>query len=389
MKHIHMLIVLLLVVLFACNLYAEYQAEKPLGEGTKDSPYLMESVENLLWLSDNVTNVASGSYFLQTKNIDANETKDWREGRGFPPIGCGEYDEIRDLFNFKFFNGTYDGNNYKIFGLSFNPSVTNHFIALFGAVTNSCLKNIVLDNVTMLATHYCAGLGAWIASTSISNCHVSIAFTQEDGDGIASIGGLVGHIEKFAEIDSCSAKVKDLKGDNSGGLVGYCYDSAHILDPSIICIRKCFTEGSIYGNWVGGIVGIPGRQPLEDCYSLVDMYGGGINVGGITAFGAGICKNCYHYGKIENGNPISGGNSSGTASGVYYCSEQGTDPNPGTIGKTYAELLKKETYEGWDFENTWYIEEDVSLPTLSWEMPEPGIFSLLVAAFGLFVFKRK
>ena len=85
---------------------------------------------------------------------------------------------------------------------------------------------------------------------------------------------------------------------------------------------------------------------------------------------------------------VAGGNSSGTASGVYYCSEQGTDPNPGTIGKTYAELLKKETYEGWDFENTWYIEEDVSLPTLSWEMPEPWIFSLFELILGMFMIKR-
>ena len=381
--------ILLISIFLAANLFAEYRAEKPAGEGTQESPYLMESVENLLWLSENVTNVAYGSYFLQTKDIDASETKDWRDGKGFPPIGiCEYYNTQTGLSNVKLFCGTYDGDNHIIFGLNFYPSETecDDYYALFGGVTNSCLKNIILEDVTMRATHVCAALAARIASTSISNCHVNITFTQEDG---ACIGGLVGAIDVFGEIICCSAKVKDLKGSESGGLVGRLLTPSSNLDPSYIYIKKCYTEGNIYGDWVGGLISGGGRQPMEDCYSLVDMSGRGINVGGITAFGAGICKNCYHYGKIENGNPISGGDSSGTASSVYYCSEQGYDPNPGTIGKTYAELLKKETYEGWDFENVWYIEEDVSLPTLCWETPEPCIGGILLLLFGLFVNKKK
>ena len=386
MKNIIM--TLLIIAFFAGNLFAEYRAEKPAGEGTNDSPYLMESVENLLWLSENVTNVASGSYFLQTKDIDASETKGWRDGKGFPPIGTYDW-----MFSFSgstkeaLFCGTYDGNNRVISGLYFALPSNENCGGLFGGVTNSCLKNIKLENITMKATYVSGALAGFLASTSVSNCHAQITFTQ-DGDSSSGNGGLIGEISKFAEIDCCSAKVKNLKGGYSGGIIGYCIVPYNILEPSVINIRKCFAEGNICGDWVGGLVGNPGNQPMEDCYSLVDMSGR-YNVGGITAFGAKYCKNCYYYGNIENGNPISGGDSSGTASGAYYCSEQGTDPNPGTIGKTYAELLKKETYEGWDFENTWYIEEDVSLPTLSWEMPEPGIFSLLVAAFGLFVFKRR
>ena len=243
----------------------------------------------------------------------------------------------------------------------------------------------------MSATHYCAGLGAYIVSTSISNCHVNITFSQEDVIGPAGLGGLVGYIEKFAEIDCCSAKVKDLKGGNLGGLVGGCIGGLTLLDPEYICIKKCFSEGNIYGDTVGGIIGYVGasKMIIEDCYSWADISKRSLSAGGITASGAAGCKNCYYYGKIENGNPISGESSQSACTSVYYCSEQGSDPSPGTHGKTYAELLKKETYEGWDFENVWHIEEDVSLPTLCWETPEPCIGGILLLLFGLFVNKKK
>ena len=42
------------------------------------------------------------------------------------------------------------------------------------------------------------------------------------------------------------------------------------------------------------------------------------------------------------------------------------------------QLLKRETYQGWDFKNVWFMEEDVSLPSLVWEVPEPLIGSLFL-----------
>ena len=391
MKKLSIIIALSLIFSLVGNLFGEYRADKPSGEGTKESPYLMESLENLLWLSDNVTNVVSGSYFLQTKDIDAGETKGWRDGKGFPPIGICDYKNYSTgSSNVRFFNGTYDGDNHVIYGLNFAIYQPDVCCGLFGGVTNSVLKNIVLDDVTMDASSFtCAGLAAYVVRTSISNCHVSITFTQK-GDESSGIGGLVGFIEKFAEIDCCSAKVNNLKGGNLGGLVGGCEGGLTVLDQESISIRKCFTEGNIYGDVIGGIIGDASAYKIvmEDCYSWAGISKRYLPAGGITAYGAAGCKNCYYFGKIENANPISGEPSQSACSGVYYCSEQGSDPSPGTIGKTYAELLKKETYEGWDFENTWYIEEDVSLPTLSWEMPEPCFASLFALILGMFMMKR-
>ncbi len=389
MKTNYLSLILTLTILLADSSFAEYQADKPSGEGKKESPYLMESLENLLWLSENVTNVACGSFFLQTKDIDASETKDWRDGKGFPPIGICDYENpSTGLSNVKFFNGTYDGNNYVISGLNFAINQPDVCCGLFGGVTNSVLKNIVLDDVTMDASSFdCAALASYIVRTSISNCHVNITFTQK-GDGSSEVAGLVATVNKFGEIIDCSAKVTNLKGGYVGGLVASCLFGAYITDPGAVNIKRCYTEGNISGVWAGGIVSSPNRATLNDCYSLANVSGT-ISVGGISAFGVMLCENCYYYGKVENGNPISGGEPSGTYSSVYYCTEQGNDPNSGTFGKTYAELLKKETYEGWDFENVWYIEEDVSLPTLCWETPEPGTIGILALIFVFIISKRK
>ena len=53
--------------------------------------------------------------------------------------------------------------------------------------------------------------------------------------------------------------------------------------------------------------------------------------------------------------------------------------------KTSRQLLKRETYQEWDFENVWFMEEDVLLPSLVWEVPEPliGILFTYILCFLL------
>lgn len=46
---------------------------QPQGVGTENSPYLVESLDNLLWITTNQD--SWNSHFLQTSNIDASETE--------------------------------------------------------------------------------------------------------------------------------------------------------------------------------------------------------------------------------------------------------------------------------------------------------------------------
>lgn len=72
------------------------------GKGTKESPYEIDSVEDLLFLQRSVENGNdySNVYFIQTKDIDLSSIDNWN------PIG--KYDS-----GF-YFRGIYDGNGHVI-----------------------------------------------------------------------------------------------------------------------------------------------------------------------------------------------------------------------------------------------------------------------------------
>ena len=67
--------------------HAETTASTPLGSGSSSDPYQIASLANLRWLSE--TSSAWASTFVQTKDIDASETKGWNDSLGFSPIGDG------------------------------------------------------------------------------------------------------------------------------------------------------------------------------------------------------------------------------------------------------------------------------------------------------------
>ena len=52
------------------------------------------------------------------------------------------------------------------------------------------------------------------------------------------------------------------------------------------------------------------------------------------------------------------------------------------IAKTDEEMKQRGTFENWDFENVWDIDEGEGMPYLRCEIPEPmGLMILLLLAF--------
>ncbi len=76
------------------------------GEGTREEPYLIESVEELVYFRDSVNagNDYEGCYILQTKNLDLEQISNWE------PIG------VFDSENY--FYGTYDGGGHWVSNLN-------------------------------------------------------------------------------------------------------------------------------------------------------------------------------------------------------------------------------------------------------------------------------
>lgn len=97
------------------------------GNGSKASPFLIATLDDLKLLSENTGYWRSSYWFKQTADIDASDTKTWnvKDGvpQGFKPIGVKNWGFI----------GVYDGDNHVISGLYISrESESDETIGLFG-----------------------------------------------------------------------------------------------------------------------------------------------------------------------------------------------------------------------------------------------------------------
>ncbi len=305
---------------------------QPIGAGTSGNPYLVSTLDHLLWISTNSS--SWGSYFEQTANIDASATSTWNGGLGFSPIGN----------NSNSFQGNYDGKGYSISGLTINrPS--QEYIGLFGEIYASfsglTINNITLKDVNITGKHYVGGLigNASGRSITISNC--SVTGTVYGGDGAGSglfTGGLVGQFSGTVSGGNVSCYISycsngsNVTSENSyvGGIVGI---------KSGVSITYCFNEGTIYSQKsdAGGIVGKSNNYgTISQCYNygnittVVDRVGGiAGNVSGIN----NVITNCHNSGKIVGVNYVGGIAGNLFAATLSNCFNSGViDGSGSTIG---------------------------------------------------------
>ena len=88
-------------------------AAEPSGSGTATDPYLISSLNELYWVSEQTFSTldwSNGKYFLQTKDIDASDATNWSTG-WIPIGGRGSQTLVSDNNIFK---GIYNGDNHSI-----------------------------------------------------------------------------------------------------------------------------------------------------------------------------------------------------------------------------------------------------------------------------------
>jgi hypothetical protein len=125
----HFITCCLFFCLFSTHAFAQ-TATEPSGQGTETDPYLISSLENLYWVSDQVKsgNNFSGNFIKQTQDIDASTTASWFGGQGWQPIGTSSS---------RRFSGTYDGDNHVVNGIKINRTGYGGF---FGYTYGSTIK---------------------------------------------------------------------------------------------------------------------------------------------------------------------------------------------------------------------------------------------------------
>jgi hypothetical protein len=165
--------------------------------------------------------------------------------------------------------------------------------------------------------------------------------------------------------------VKTVGGENIGTLVG-------LNDQSVV--SACYSTGTISASllvgWqaVGGLVGGNQYGTVTNCYSTVDIAGSAIRAGGLTGTSTGTVMYCYSTGRVGAGGGGFCAYGGGTVSCFWDVETSNRRESAGGSGKTTAEMMKANTYLGWEAcgnEGVWTIDDGRDYPRLAWE-GKPG-----------------
>lgn len=299
--------------------YPDDMADLPYyeGLGTEESPYLINSAQQLADLAWHVNNGSSyeGVYFALTADIDLNPgftfgTDGTVEGDGEPqvwvPIGHDWDSEI-------IFMGNFDGRGHTVSGLYLDLTYQDN--GLFGSARDAVFKNLNITN--SLATcdtlsEICRHVGfvvGWLENGSIAGCknegsiyRDATSLTPDPFCFCTMAGGIAGYLWGTTSVIGChnSGSIKcesietgyTVSTTSLGGIVGYWVSGEIISD--------CSNSGSIYSSGVaGGIIGygtIDVAERLSNTADVNGVFGGG----GIFGQGDQIDRvsNCSNSGYI-------------------------------------------------------------------------------------------
>lgn len=261
-------------------------------------------------------------------------------GKGWIPIGG--YANSKNAVGF---GGTFDGKEKEIKNMyTYNEEQTS-YIALFGRVCNTNIKNLGVTGEI-----YCnsATAGGIISSTmnlevNIENCYFKGKIENVNTSG--TTGGIAGNLNgSTTNITNCYSK-GEIIGDNkdggntaTGGIVGRGQNA-------ILKIENSYNESNVVGiSKVGGIIGQGGGNvTISNCYNTGTISGDN-SVGGILGYSVKNIERCYNTGKVigtenETGG-IAGAIYAGSNERLYQCYNAGevigAVNTGGILGEVYA-----------------------------------------------------
>lgn len=232
------------------------------GEGTKASPYLIKTVDNLLALEQSVNLVDESKSSLKYKGKFFRLENDL-DMKGISsqmlPIGSSPY--------FCRFAGTFDGNGRKISNIKME-SANFDYIGLFGVIDSAgSVKNLTVENIDYKITGDYVGGIAGLSFGAISQCSVTGKINAKG----EKIGGVVGELRN--EISGCSFEGNLTALGSVGGIAALSFGG----------VDKCWSRVDILcsyapvSRYMGGVVGIifgNNGAKINDCYSsgvIVDI----------------------------------------------------------------------------------------------------------------------
>ena len=209
------------------------------GDGTKDNPYQIATLENLLWFADYVNsnkNNASACAMLTadiTMNTNVLDSDGRSNGENFvawSPIGGHGVD----------YSGEFNGNGHTISGLFFKNTETNN-VGLFGKANDGAyIHDLGIKDSYFYGKHHVGGICGDFANGKIENCWNGATLKAYEYDA----GGISGSCWIYASIANCynigivstSEGKGGIKDSRFGGICGSVYSSS-----ATYSIDNCYT----------------------------------------------------------------------------------------------------------------------------------------------------
>ena len=308
------------------------------GAGTEIDPYKIYDYDDLKYIGKYEYRLDQHYKLMGNINAAASLKEDCNADstvcKGFEPIGE--------------FSGVFNGNNKIIAGLNINRPDEDS-VGLFRALAlGAKVHGIVFDTASHFGESY------------------SLDYLRARGvtRGKDYVGVLAG-VDKGAEIERIYVKNKVLGENYVGGIVGKKTDGSISLSAS----RDTVSGENYVGGLVGGLISSHNNR-VTDCYSLATVLGEQY-VGGLMGYSNTVwVENSFGAGNVVGTSKFGGLVSEdikSTYTSVYYDSTLWlvTTTAMGELRNTH-QMVKQETYQNWDFENTWKIAADTTYPYLTW-----------------------
>lgn len=331
------------------------------GCGTEESPFLIKSAADLIYMrnqvnsngtislldtncGDSAVTSAKTASYKQTISIALNDTKNystWNDST----TGLNIWDSIGKFDNS--FSGVYDGSGYTISGI-YMPGTTS-YQGFFGVITSPTAP-VSIKNLNITKSYYSGnGTGTLIYYVEHDNAPITIDNCTSDVEIInptsGSIGGLIGKVESKTSvpftISNSSYNGKITNASYSGGLIGQfnSSNSGHLVinnskntadisgndkigglvgdvNTLLLYINDSYNMGSINGkneySYIGGLIGMlynkGAETRIQRSYNKGSVKGNNY-VGGITGYLSGgtfQLKNSYNSASVTGNKWIGG-----------------------------------------------------------------------------------
>lgn len=259
------------------------------------------------------------------------------------------------------FTGHLNGNYNRINSYSIR---SGNYQGLFSYIAQGAsVTNLSVTIGSSAASDVTGGIASKNDGT-ISSCNIfgSLSGSGKDIGGITGENtGLIENCRVSADVTGSSTGIGGIAGYNNGGTINSCYTDGIITgrnrtvggivgDNSFGIVSNCYTKGKVSGSQseIGGIIGRNYQGTVKNCFANSSL-GSGENKGGIIGSiieGASI-ESCYfNYEKAS------------TKIGIGSSNEE-------AYGISSIEIKSPATYSGWDFYNTWSIQQEMEHPILS------------------------